>query len=113
MDKLVKKFEDIFRANSKEPKPYEDDYSSPDYFENDVNFMLHRLAAYNAELTKQIAIEFAKHYLSGTIKKHYPGSIGDESKVEEYRTPEMDLLLGELISNGENNFNKFLEDYGK
>lgn len=91
MDKLVKKFDDLLKQESFIP-----------------------IEAHNcAELTKQIAIEFAKYYLSGTIKKHYAGSIGDESKVEEYRTPEMDLLLGELISNGENNFNKFLEDYGK
>ena len=93
MDKLVKKFEDINN------NWYKSDYST--------------MFEVQAELTKQIAIEFAKHYLSGTIKKHYAGSIGDESKVEEYRTPEMDLLLGELISNGKNNFNKFLEDYGK
>ena len=96
MDKLVKKFEEL-----------------TDNYKFDPYGILNELPKDCAELTKQIAIEFAKYYLSGTIKKHYAGSIGDENKVEEYRTPEMDLLLGDLINTGENNFNKFLEDYGK
>lgn len=108
MDKLVKKFEEVI-------KDYETAYLNNECENKDLVkeqlllFFTHKLA----KECGQIAIEFAKHYLSGTIKKHYAGSIGDESKVEEYRTPEMDLLLGDLIKDGENNFNKFLEDYGK
>jgi hypothetical protein len=90
MEKLIQKFEEVFILNTKEPKPYTEDFTSIESLEKDNKYMLTRLSTYNAELSKKIAIDFAKY------DERYIGQriLG---KVEEIKLEDL--------------FNKFLETY--
>ena len=55
--------------------------------------------------TKEIAIEFAKHLMQRTVRKHT-----DSENFTDYVPAEYKLLNGELVSNGSELFDDWAEE---
>ena len=72
----------------------------------------HGNAMSSAEEARKIAIEFAKSLMGSEISTHRSDKIGETSKeVTKYTPPEYPLMKGELIMNGDNLFNYFIDNY--
>ena len=96
MENLVEKFKDIVMDHTniaQEVDAYE-------------------VAPLIAEEARKIAIEFAKSLMGSEISTHRSDKIGETSKeVTKYTPPEYPLMKGELIMNGDNLFNYFIDNY--
>ena len=66
---------------------------------------------YLVKETKNVAIEFVKKVLNSKIKVIKSGHIGKEENAEEYWPEEFQLMLGEILKNGDKIFDKFIKEY--
>ena len=96
MENLEKRIEDSFKS-----------VKFNDYTPLEISQISHKWA----EEVREITIEFAKQLMEIEVTKCNKGKIGEPIEKFSYLPYEYSLMKGELIQNGEQLFDKFIEEY--